>query len=144
MREKEKQEEAPPTKSIEEPTPIDEDSFARRAGEIIARAAGARQARRPPAVVVVQRKLLDGNCLSSSAIRCFDIAEQLAGTTDDDDAPASQVGDGALLSGDLHVRGSAALNGICRETGKQDRRLPFNPIGRAQRCPTGGIPLPVI
>jgi len=56
MREKEKQEhfserkpeEAPPTKSIKEPAAIDEDSFARRAGEIIARAAGARQGRRPP------------------------------------------------------------------------------------------------
>jgi hypothetical protein len=41
------------------------------------------------------------------------------------------------------LRGRAALNGICRETGKQDRRLPFNPIGRAPRCATGGIPLPV-
>jgi hypothetical protein len=49
-----------------------------------------------------------------------------------------------FLSGGLHVRGPAVLNGICRETGKQDRRLPFNPIGRAPRCPTGGILLPVI
>ena len=48
MREKGKQEwsseerqseEAPPTKSIKDPAPIDEDGFARRAGEIIARAA---------------------------------------------------------------------------------------------------------
>jgi hypothetical protein len=52
MREKEKQEwsseggqrqspeEAAPTQSTKDPVPIDEDGFARRAGEIIARAAG--------------------------------------------------------------------------------------------------------
>ena len=32
-------EEAPPPKSIKDPAPIDEDGFARKAGEIIARAA---------------------------------------------------------------------------------------------------------
>jgi hypothetical protein len=38
-RQRQSPEEGPPMKSIETPAPIDEDSYGRRAGEIIARAA---------------------------------------------------------------------------------------------------------
>jgi hypothetical protein len=47
---------------------------------------------RPPALVIIQRKLLDGHSLSPLAIWRFDRAEIFAATADDDDAPASQVG----------------------------------------------------
>jgi hypothetical protein len=63
----------------------------------------------PPTLVVVQGKQLDGNGLGPLSVERFDIAEKFAAAAHDDDAPASQLGGGGLLSGGFHRRGVAGI-----------------------------------
>jgi hypothetical protein len=76
--------------------------------------------------------VLDGYGLGPLAIRRLDGRDIRRGC-DDEDAPASQIGDDGHLSGGVRLRGRAALNGICRETGKQ------SPALRDRRYPASGL-----
>ena len=78
------------------------------------------------------------------AIRGFDGAEIFAAAADDDDPPASQIGDGGLLSGGLHVRGSAALNGVMHPPEAGSRRPPKTCRPRARGTPQCAATVPRI